>query len=210
MQDQLDYNRIGMNASARYQSTMDDVVSEARGKRWARLVENIMTDYSDKAFGQEDSGKLSENRLAQARLMKERRILTMFPGSGSASDRSNAEATVISANSKIISLLKEELSLTEQIANKSIEGSKERVKLLEDQKKIQKELAEEAKNRFMTGKERFGNMTQTDQQKLIQTQQAFKYASELDRRGDAGSRMQAERIRASISAKIVRSWRVWA
>lgn len=170
--------------------------AQIRGVRWAQMVGGIMDDYHQSSFGADPSSQMVNIRTAQLRNLQARDQLQAATSFGTSDDRLMAERELKRVNENRIALLKEEYSLVEQTAAKALEGSREQLKALEDQKKLQQQIAKEAEERYMTGKERFGNMNQSEQQRLIQTQQAFKYAQTLDMRGD---RLRAERIRASVS-----------
>jgi hypothetical protein len=172
--------------------------AQIRGVRWAQMVGGIMDDYHQASFGADPSSQMVNIRTAQLRNLQARDQLQAATSFGTSDDRLMAERELKRVNENRIALLKEEYSLVEQTAAKALEGSREQLKALEDQKKLQQQIAKEAEERYMTGKERFGNMNQSEQQRLIQTQQAFKYAQSLDQKGDPASRARAERIRASV------------
>jgi hypothetical protein len=182
----------------KYLDAINDNSARRYGAEDAADIHAALTTYANVTFGAKDQEKLLANRAASLKLGNKREDLEAMIKYGTRSDSDMAKINLSNLRQEQLTLLKEELSLVTQIANTETEGSKEKVRALEEQKRIQQSIFDEAKNRLMSGKERFGSMAQSEQSRLIEVQRAFNLASEIEKSGRPEDIKRAEGIRANI------------
>tara|TARA_B110000285_G_scaffold101431_1_gene115404 strand:- start:889 stop:2787 length:1899 start_codon:yes stop_codon:yes gene_type:complete len=83
----------------------------------------------------------------------------------------NAETKAIQDMDRVVALRKEAFGLAQQTAQAEITGANEALKGLSSQLDLQQKITDQAEGRLMTAKERFGQLSEVDQRKLISAKQ---------------------------------------